>query len=242
MCYGSFYRHFAWVGCLVAGLALAPQSQAATLEFEISTELSGSGGTVSGPILVTFDDAAGPADVRLTIDLSNWDASLSEYLSGLYINYSGAEATDAWEAGFVVAYNDAASSNGGDEFDEVLEEFNGFKANGQGFFDVLIGFNEAAADRLEAGETAVFDITAAGADIFSFNVGSVNGGNGEIVIARARSLGEDGEDSGWFTGPGCVSGDPNCDSDIPDVPEPSTMLLLGGSLFALGYFRKKRNS
>jgi hypothetical protein len=234
--------HLASVGCLAAGLALAPALQAASIEFEISTEVSGSGGTLSGPIVVTFDDAAGPADVRLTIDLSNWDSGLSEYFSGLYINYSGAEATDAWETGFVAAYNQGASSNDGNEFDEVLEEFDGFKADGRGFFDVLISFDEAGGSRLEAGETAVFDITAAGADIFSFNIGSVNGGNNEIIIARARGLGENGEDSGWFTGPGCVSGDPECDDDVPPVPEPSTMLLMGGSLLALGYFRKRRNS
>jgi hypothetical protein len=30
--------------------------------------------------------------------------------------------------------------------------------------------------------------------------------------------------------------------EVPEVPEPSTVLLMGGSLLALGYFRKRRNS
>jgi len=41
---------------------------------------------------------------------------------------------------------------------------------------------------------------------------------------------------------GCEPAAEDCGSDLPPVPEPSTMLLLGGSLLALGYFRKKRNS
>lgn len=31
------------------------------------------------------------------------------------------------------------------------------------------------------------------------------------------------------------------DGDIPDVPEPSTILLMGGSLLGLGYLRKRRS-
>lgn len=57
-----------------------------------------------------------------------------------------------------------------------------------------------------------------------------------FVPASSDSIGElDADDLG---GAGEIGGENN----IGDVPEPSTVLLMGGSLFALGYFRKKRSS
>ena len=32
------------------------------------------------------------------------------------------------------------------------------------------------------------------------------------------------------------------DGDIPEIPEPSTVLLMGGALLGLGYWRKRRNN
>ncbi|MDA1237206.1 MAG: cistern family PEP-CTERM protein [Acidobacteria bacterium] len=58
------------------------------------------------------------------------------------------------------------------------------------------------------------------------------------LAARFQETGEDGSGSDVAI---CRNG--NCDeSDMPDVPEPSTMLLMGGALLGLGLLKKKRIS
>ncbi len=55
---------------------------------------------------------------------------------------------------------------------------------------------------------------------------------------QAKWFNNDGADR-WFL-VGCEEGDEGCGSDVPPVPEPSSMLLMGGGLLSLAYWRRKR--
>ena len=50
---------------------------------------------------------------------------------------------------------------------------------------------------------------------------------------QGLGAGDDDEGSGWFAG--------NPEGEVPEVPEPTTFLLMGGSLLAFAFYRK-RNS
>lgn len=49
------------------------------------------------------------------------------------------------------------------------------------------------------------------------------------------------EEWAFVVGPGCQDGDPNCDGDNV-VPEPSSMLMMGGGLLGLAWWRRRKNS
>lgn len=74
------------------------------------------------------------------------------------------------------------------------------------------------------------DYTLSGLDLTGF----------ERIQFQAKWFNNDGADRFFLIG--CTPGTEGCGSDIPDVPEPSSMFLMGGSLLALAYWRKRKNS
>lgn len=60
------------------------------------------------------------------------------------------------------------------------------------------------------------------------------------VKFQAKWFNNDGADRFFLVG--CLEDDESCGSDIPPVPEPSTMLLMGGSLLGLAYWRRRKDS
>jgi len=200
---------------------------AAMLTIPMSTEISGSGGSLSGSgeIVATFDDGGGSGSVDLTIDLGGL-TDPQDFVTAFYFNFTGPDFT-----GFDITSSDP-------EFDGFSTSFDTLQADGDGRFDVRVEFNTSnAADRLIAGESATLTITYAGLTVDFFDATSApGGGNGTwTAIVRAQGLGsgDDSSGSGWFAG--------NPDDDLPGIPEPSTLLLMGGSLLGFAFYRRRKH-
>ena len=114
----------------------------------------------------------------------------------------------------------------------------GFKADGDGWYDILVVFS----DPLEEGDTAMLTFTfdfldGERDDITNFLIGSEMDDGTEtdyITAAHVQGIGEDGEFSGWMAGVD--------DGDLPSiVPIPAAAWLLGSALVGLlGVSRIKR--
>ena len=188
-------------------LVMAINANAGIVSFEMTEIFDGQGiPTNPGPwVNVTFDDGGSPGTVDLTIAASGLDG-IHEKVAGVYINldptidptgliFSGTAKTGSFE--------DPVISQGADDF----------KADGDGYYDILISFDNTVADSaFNYGDTVTYTITLDGltADSFDF-LSAPGGGNGPYkTAAHLLSLGGEDGDSAWAT-----------------VPEPATIGLLG---------------
>jgi len=162
----------------------------------------------------TFDDGGSAGSVNLTI--STLSLEDNEKVAGVYFNLD--PALDPTQLLF------SAPSKTGSFADPVISTgINSFKADGDGFYDILIGFDpDGPALNFGADDAVEYTITLASLTAGSFNfLSAPDGGQGEYnTVVHLLSLGEF-EDSAWVT-----------------TPEPTTICLLG--LGALLLRRKRR--
>jgi hypothetical protein len=108
---------------------------------------------------------------------------------------------------------------------------NAFQPDGDGLFDLLVTFDNAPpGNRFGDGDSIEFIVNGTTASALGQGMSSLskpNGGsapNGLYVAVHAQGLGDDNEDSGWYTG-------------TPDnvVPAPAGLILLATAVpvFAL---------
>ena len=207
----------------LAGVAVVP---AKALTYQLDYVFSGVtplGGT--GPT-ATFTDVAG--GVQLT--LSGAGLTGTEFLGAWYFNIN-----PALQAGVgSLAFTSQASSGINPALVTVSTGADAFKADGDGFFDILFDLPTSGSDRFEAGDSLTYLITGiAGLTANDFNATSVNGPvSGFYTAAHLQALANGQSD--WIAdqdGGGGQTGGP--------VPEPSTYLVLG-SFLGLAVCLKRR--
>ena len=202
---------------MVVAFASAMTAQADPVTFVLGgADFSGPTANTGGNITVHIQNIAGGVRITVTNNLVDPGA----FLGSLYLNTSVAPL-----AGALGTCVNCAATNG------QTMTFNfgsdAFQADGDGRYDILIDFSTAAADRLLAGEIVIFDVTSTtvGFTSDSFLVFSApGGGNGPFrAAAHIQSL-------------------PNGQSDFitEEIPEPTSMILLGTGLATLAAGLRKR--
>lgn len=216
-----------WMLALLLGLAT--RAEGALLRLDLNVIFSGCSPAGAPPWLVaTFDDAAdslGAKGVRLTLSTSGLVAQ--ESVGGWYFNFD--PSLNAALLQFT-AVNTSAIGGW-----RVEAGNNGFKADGDGWYDFHFFFPESDAGRFTSRKTVVFDIfypqaiTAASFDFLSLP----SGGAGTFAsAAHIQAIGSCAGLSGW------IGTDPPV-----DAPEPASIALLGwgAGMMAFGLvFRQRR--
>jgi hypothetical protein len=210
----------------------ATTAQASSVSFDLDFEFSGAvAPDGAAPWLsATFTDVA-PGTVDVTMDATGLN-DIQENIKGWYFNLD--PVLDLSELTFtngahMGSFNNPTFSKG----------MNSFKADGDGFFDLLFTFAAGGGPnaRFNAGE--VFSGTFSSTEPISassFNFGSVGGSKGSLLTAaHVRSTGTGNGDSGWI-----APGDPP--TPPVSVPEPSIYLSLATILLGGVYGAKRRRA
>lgn len=193
--------------------------RADTLVLFFGTEFSG-GTPPAGPtpwLTATFTQVAGGVQLQM----SNVNLVGTEFVTGWYFNLNPALNPANLFLGFVSGEAATGISRGAD----------GFKADGDGYFDFKLDFATAStADRFTAGETSTYLISGiSGLTAADFNfLSAPGGGTGSwSSAAKVQGIGPAGG-SGWVGG--------------EVVPEPASWLLLGTvtATLAWGVLRRRR--
>ncbi|MHC4132113.1 MAG: PEP-CTERM sorting domain-containing protein [Planctomycetota bacterium] len=170
---------------------------------------------------VTIDDGGTAGTVDLTVSAPGLTTQ-SEKISALYLNLD--PALDPTQLAF------SAPIKTGNLDDPIISlGVDSFKANGDGFFDILLDFDKDGWKRaFNGGDILQYTISLASLTADSFVFPSAPDGDpGEYTVAvHLLSLGATG-DSAWAN-----------DSTIDPIPEPATIFIL--SLGGLALLRKRR--
>ena len=227
-------------GIVAASIGWGVSAQAASVTHVLNQNF----GAVppSGSPTLTIDDGDTAGSVTITMDLSA--LTLSEKVGSWYFNTD----SDPNSLGLVWTYDAGASTgpaaiaiNTVSSGDYNTTNDASFKADGDGFYDIVLDFNTGGTllDIFEAGEKVVYDVTGTGILASTFGVLGTASDDPDapgpfITVARVLSTGADGEGSDWIG-----VGDP--DFKPPVVPLPAAawmgMMMLGG----LGVIKKMRD-
>jgi hypothetical protein len=165
-------------------------------------------------LTATFDDDNTAGLVELTLEATNLIPD--EFVSEWYLNFDPALNP----ASLAIAYN-----SGGPAASNISTGVDAFKADGDGFFDILFEF-PTALDTFGPGDSVVYDITLDGITAHSFYYLSnpkENSTGGFYSAAHVQGTGQDGEYSAWIA-----------------TPIPGSVLMLGSGLIGLVFIRRKK--
>lgn len=206
---------------VVMTLAAAGGSgEAAILTYELSHEYSGATPPAgAGPwIRIILDDGGTAGSVSLT--LTDVNLTGSEFMRSTYLNFD--PGLDVDDLIFT-----RTGSTGAFEDPTISTDENGFKAGGDGYFDILFAFatsnSGGGSKRFTSGDSITYEISgipALTADSFDF-LSECDGA--WPAAAKIQSIGSGGGGSGWIA-----------------VPEPASLTVLVLGSLALAYGRRRR--
>lgn len=206
-------------------LVMSTGSASAVVTYTLSNTFSGD--DPSAAPTVSFE-TTGTDEVTLTMGASSLTGDF-EFLPEWYFNMDDPSV----DLGFTHLSGPQATL--------ISQADNAFRADGDGFFDILFQFQTAAGDgRFEAGETSIYTLMGTGIDENFFDVLAEPGPGGTPgpfhAAAKVQGIGPTGAGSGWV-GDGAAPPPP---PPPTEVPAPGTLSLLAAGLLALGVRRRWR--
>ena len=239
------------VGCLaLLGLLLTAQPADASYTLKLYREFSESGtpdATAANPYATLVFTQNGANTVDVTVTAANMPTS-GNFISKLYFNLGNGllnstvvTATTGTTSGVDVlgyAFNNRADPTAGGNG-------NGFKADGDGYFDVRIDLeNSGSGDRFNNGDSFTFALTGTGlleSHVYDISVGGPAGKTGFFGAAHIQAFpdgpdADNNDDSGWYTGD-LIDDEGN---NLDPVPAPAGLVLLATAIPVLGLRRVLR--
>ena len=209
----------------VLSFGLATSAGAATLQLDFGTSFGDpfdpdtAAPDGPGPWLTAFfDDGGTTGSVSLTLSVAGTVGGAE--VSQVYLNVDDA----------IGGANLTITANGGTgpAANSILKGTDAFKADADGWYDILFDLPPPGGDRFGAGETLTYDITGIGLVASSFNFLStpdlVDPNGPFLGAAKFQSTGVLGEQSDW----------------VGAVPIPAAVWLFGSGLIGLvGLARRK---
>lgn len=202
---------------------------AASITFDLNYVYTGAVPAGEPPWLrATFSDAApGVVNLRLESFLDG-----SEFVGGQYNTKKPFNSVGGWLFNFNPSKDlsklSIMSAGGSNPADGVATAVSGFgAAAGTGSYDILFAWESGG--RFAAGQNALYTISGlTGLSVADFNYLSAGGAKQFHSAAHIQRL-ENGA-SAWVGDRGTST----------PVPEPATLLLMGGGLLGLGFFGRRR--
>lgn len=214
-----------FLSCLVAILVVPLLAHGTVITHYLVQEFSGAdppqGTQPPAWLTATFDDSFGGANtVRLTMAATNLVGT--EFVDDWLFNLD--PVLDPTLLSFAAVGTQPASPIA------VQTGVNAFKADGDGWYDILVDYTTSGAqDRFTANEVVTYDITyTAPMTALAFDYpSSTGGGQGTYdSAAHVQGIYQDESGSGWIG--------PN------GIPEPGALLLIGSLLIGLGIISRRK--
>lgn len=207
-------------------MPLASLASASMVVYDFGIEFSGATPPAGAApwLRATFDDMGSAGTVRLTMQtIGLVDV---EFVSEWMFNFD----PDLDISKLNATVNAGLSDTG---VNGVTIATDGFKADGDGLYDIHVDFPPPPGDfasKFTTGETVVIDFDDMGlnqivASSFQFESTPDGGAGVYFSAAHVQGIGLNGDDSGWVA---------------PAVPEPSSLLLVGLGVGVLGLLARRR--